>query len=312
MQYDVKFSGTPFDDGGIDLDRLEMLIQCLHSISKGALQMRMFGTSMKKGRDTEQIVNALKIRLCGLSAGSTVLHLECQPFRETLSGVQGSLFHQEIIRRLPNESPVSLVMDSFHEALNPGSAGDMLDKPLLKDLQKLRKILINENQTLQISNRGTQPDLYLQKGSFEQLKTIEERTPEPRLIVVSGLVEELKFSKAKVTFIPDRGRPFTGFLGENIAAADMAKLWGQKATIKGTAHFKANGQFAFVEIRYVQLATPEDSFLSQTPLIETVEQQIERQMREDKRHGNILREFADALAGEPWETTLEEDLQLLR
>jgi len=309
MQYEIKLSGTPFDDGGIDLDRLELLAATLQDIAKGALQMRMFGTSASRGRDTEQIANALKIRLRGLSAGSTVLQLECQPFRHTLSGVQGNLFHQEIIRRLPDETPVSLVMDSFHEALDPQSAGDMLDRPLLQNLQKLKKILINDAHTIQISNQGAQPDLYLRKDSFQQLKIIEERTPEPRLMVVSGLVEELKFSKAKVTFMPDRGRPFTGFLGENIAAADMAKLWGQKATIKGAAHFKPNGQLAFVEIQHVTLAAPEDAVFSQTPLIETVEQQIERQLREGRGQADKMLRYAGIFADA--EGTLEDDLKML-
>jgi hypothetical protein len=60
---------------------------------------------------------------------------------------------------------------------------------------------------------------------------VEERTTEPQRVVISGLVEELKISKAKVTFIPERGQQFTGFLGEGIAAVDMAKQWGQKAHI---------------------------------------------------------------------------------
>jgi len=69
MQYEIKLSGTPFDDGAIDLDRLELLAQYLHDIAKGSLQMRMFGTSAKKGRDTEQIAKALKNSLARLERG---------------------------------------------------------------------------------------------------------------------------------------------------------------------------------------------------------------------------------------------------
>lgn len=97
MEYEIKLSGTPFDDGAIDLDRLEIIAQHLHDIAKGSLQIRMFGSSQIKGRETQQVTQSLKIRLRGLSRGSTVLHLECQPFRETLRNVQGNLFHQEIV-----------------------------------------------------------------------------------------------------------------------------------------------------------------------------------------------------------------------
>jgi len=309
MQYEIKLSGTPFDDGAIDLDRLELLAQYLHSIAKGSLQMRMFGTSVKKGRDTEQITNALKIRLRGLSEGSTILHLECQSFQETLHHVQGNLFQQEILRRLPDETPISLVMESFQDALNPESSGELLDKHLLKELQNFRKVFVNEAHTMLFSNRGSLPDLKLRLPDFNRLKTIEEQIPSPQPVIIVGIVEELKFSKAKVTFIPDKGRPITGFLGESVPADEMAKHWGQKVTIRGTAHFRPNGQMAFVEIAKVILSDSGDAFFSRPVRRETVAQQLERQIRE-KGKQNPLRQFIGILADA--EGTMENDLKMLR
>ena len=62
-----------------------------------------------------------------------------------------------------------------------------------------KKIFINEAQTLRFSNRGSLPDLQLRMADFGRLKQIEDKTPNPQLVIVSGIVEELKFSKAKVT-----------------------------------------------------------------------------------------------------------------
>lgn len=310
MEYEISLSGTPFDDGAIDLDRLELIAQYLRDISKGALQMRMFGTSFKRGRETDQIAQALKIRLRGLSEGSTVLHLECRPFRETLRNVQGNLFHQEILRRLPDETPVSLVMESFQEALSPEKKGDMLDKHLLKDLQNFKKVLINEAQVVQFSNRGSLPVLRLRMSDFARLKTIEEQTPNPQPVVISGIVEELKFSKAKVTFIPDRGRPITGFLGETVPASAIAKYWGEKVTIRGTAHFRPSGQMSFVEIGKVALAAQGDSFFSRPVQRETVAQQLERQLSAKKTAGNPLSKFIGILADA--EGDYENDLKILQ
>lgn len=309
MQYDVKLSGTPFDDGGIDLQRLELLAASLQDIAKGALQMRMFGTSVKKGRDTESMTQALNIRLRQISKGSTILHLECSPFSETLSGVQGNLFHQAIIERLPTESPVSLVMDSFRAALDPDDTGDLLDKHLLRSLQQFKKVFLNEAQILRFSNRGSQPDLQLQLHDFSRLKQIEDQIPAPRDIIVAGVVEELKYSKAKVTFIPDQGRPFTGFLGEKVTPAEMAAFWGQKATIRGTAHYKPNGLMAYVEIDTVRLATEDDAYFSRVPRRETVAQQLERRKAEGKGRPDALLPYAGILADA--EGTLEEDLKML-
>lgn len=309
MEYEIKISGTPFDDGAIDLDRLEIIAQYMRDIAKGALQMRMFGSSYKRGRETEEIAKALKIRLLGLSRGSTILHLECQPFRETLRQVQGNLFHEEILRRLPDQTPVSLVMESFQNALSSEEGGEMLDKHLLKDLQNFKKVLVNDAQTVQFSNRGTLPDLQLRMVDFTRLKTIEEQTPNPQPVVISGIVEELKFSKAKVTFIPDKGRAITGFLGESVPAGEMAKYWGQKVTIRGTAHFRPSGQMGFVEIGKVSLAEEGDAYFSRPLRRETVAQQLERQMAAKKTVGNKLSQFIGILADAAGD--YENDLKML-
>jgi len=311
MEYEIKLSGTTFDDGSISLDQLELLAQNLKEIARGALYMRLLGTSVRRGRETQQLNNALQIRLKGLSKGSTVLHLECSPFRDTLTNIQGDLFKQEILNRLPTQTPMALVMETFNEALNPGGNGEMLDKKLIKDLQGFKKVFLNDAQTLQLSNRGSMLDIELHMRDFGRLKQIEDTIPQPQLVMISGRVEELKFSKAKVTFIPDKGRPFTGFLSENVAPAEMAKFWGQKATIRGTAHFKPNGMMAYVEITKVSLATETDAYFSRTPRRETAAQQLERQLQEGKGRGNAIKTLVDAFADEIWETSLEEDLQML-
>jgi len=249
--------------------------------------------------------------LRGLSVGSTVLHLECEPFKTTLSGVQGNLFHQEILRRLPDQTPIALVMESFQDALNPESSGEMLDKNLLQDLQNFKKVFVNAAQTVQFSNRGSLPDLNLKIKDFSRLKQIEDTIPKPQLVMISGRVEELKFSKAKVTFIPDQGRPFTGFLGENVAPAEMAKLWGQKATIRGTANYKPNGQMAYVEIGSVTLATEADAYFSRVLERETAAQQMERLRLEGKGQGRKISAMLQQFADEIWETSIEEYLKML-
>lgn len=274
--------------------------------------MRLFGGSVRKGKDSEQISRAITIRLSGLSKGSTVLHLQCQRFSETLQGIQGNLFNQEILNRLPEQNPISLVMESFREALDPESAGDMLDRQLLKDLQAFKKVFVNNTQSILFSNQGSLPELTLNARVFRTLKHLEDQIPQPQRVVISGVVEELKFSKAKVTFIPELGKPFIGFLGEAVSPATMAQLWGQQATIKGVAHFKPNGQMAFVDIQFVQLASPGDLVFSRVPVNETVEQQLQRALRDGKGRGSRFSQYENALAGELWETTLEEDLLLLK
>lgn len=312
MEYDIKLSGTPFDDGSMDLDQLERLAWQLRNIAKGALQMRIFGTSVRKGRENERLSAALKIRLRGLTKGSTVLHVACAPFGETLRGhVQGNLFQENVLQQLPDQTPMTLVMEAFQDALNPNYNGDLLDTALLKDLQNFQKVFVNDAQHIQLSNRGSLPDVDLSKNTLSKLLKWEDQIPKPQKIIAAGRVEELKYSKARVTFLPDQGRPFVGFLGESVPHAEMATLWGEKATIIGMAHYKANGQMAHVEIEHVHLAQDKDNYFSRVPRRETVAQQLERQLKEGKGRSSTILRLSHQLAEETWETSLEEDLKLL-
>jgi hypothetical protein len=90
MQYEIKITGAPLDDGSVSLERLVILANSLQAIAKGALQIRLGGMSNWRGRTTMRLNKALEIRLKGLREGSTILDLECDTFKETLTGQQGS------------------------------------------------------------------------------------------------------------------------------------------------------------------------------------------------------------------------------
>ena len=139
MKYQIKLTGDEQDDGKIELNRLIFLAQSITDIARGALQLRLVGISNEKGRRSEKIGKALKIKLADLKKGSTILELECDSFRKTLEGQQGDLFKTEILENLPDNTPMSLVIDSFKQAMNFDEETNQLDKPLLKRLKDFKK-----------------------------------------------------------------------------------------------------------------------------------------------------------------------------
>lgn len=209
MKYEIKLSGAEQDDGKIDLQRLVLLAQSVSDIAIGALQIRLLGISGEKGRTSELISNALKITLSDLKPGSTILELECEPFKKTLDGYQGDAFRPEIFRSLPDQTPMSLVMESYREALNYKEEANYLDKALLKKLKSVEKIFVSKEEALTITNQGKTPDVQLKKVDFKKIQSLEESIPEPREIIINGVVEELKYSKLKVTINTKEG-PVSG------------------------------------------------------------------------------------------------------
>lgn len=286
MQYEIKITGAPLDDGSVSLERLVILANSLQAIAKGALQIRLGGMSNWRGRTTMRLNKALEIRLKGLREGSTILDLECDTFKETLTGQQGSIFHPHMLDDLPSMTPMSLVIHSFADALAEDGNEQYLDKPLLHELQNFKKVFLEGEETISFSNRGSTPMLQLDKAKLKKIKTLEDQTPNPHSIIVKGLVETLKYNNAKVTIQLEEGR-VDAFLPDTIKPDTIGKHWGKQLTIAGTAHYRPSGRIAFIDIERIFQPGKGDDYFSKKKTSETAEQQIKRQLSEKQFQNNL-------------------------
>lgn len=91
-----------------------------------------------------------------------------------------------------------------------------------------------------------------------------------------------------------------------IKIEDIAPFWGKEVTITGTAHFKPRGR-SVIEIERVFEAGKGDAYFSKKTKSETVEQQLEKQIRE--KGGNQL---AQIMGKWPGDETDEEFEQMLK
>ena len=278
MKYEIKIEHALEKNGTIDLLRLEAIAEGIRKISEGALQIRLRGVSLTKGRKKISLKDALKVSLTSLKEGSTILCLESEEFANTLAPYQTDIFRLEAQQELPNHTPVSLFIKSFQDAISDKTDQDLLDKPLLKELKQFKKSFLNDDEVFVISNRGSLPDLKLKKEDFKKIKVLEDEIPEPEPVILSGIVDELRYSKLKVKIKTEEGI-VDGFLSESMSSEEIAPYWGKEVTITGIAHFKPGGK-SVIEIQSVFEAGKGDEYFSKKPNLETVEQQIQRQLRE--------------------------------
>lgn len=306
MQYEIKIHGAPSDDGSISLERLIELAESIQAIAKGALQIRLGGISNWRGRTTMRLNNALEIRLRGLRQGSTVLDLECDTFRESLAGQQGDAFRPSILETLPDLSPMGLVIQAFHDALQPEPNDEHLDKPLLQELQKFKRLFKEDDEIITISNRGSIPTLELHKKDLTKIQVLEEQTPNPQTVLVKGLVETLKYSKSKVTIQSESGR-LDAYLPNTLTPEAISRYWGKEVTITGTAHYRPSGRMAFIEIERIFEPNENDAYFSRKKSSETAEQQIQRQIAEKGYKNNL----GDIIGKWPGDESFEDLLKQL-
>jgi hypothetical protein len=304
MKYEIRLAGADQDDGKIDLDRLIQLAQSITNIARGALQVKLVGISNEKGRRSEKISTALKIKLSDLKKGSTILELECDSFKSTLEGHPGDLFKTEILEQLPDKTPMSLVIDSFREAMNYDEDSTFLDKPLLKKLKDFKKIFVSKDELLTISNQGSIPELTLKKDDFRKISILEDSIPEPQEIVINGVVEELKYSKLRVGIATKQGL-VNAVLSEELEPVDISKYWGKELTIAGRMHFLPSGKPSFIYIERIFTPDEFDTYFSKPVNKLNIEQQIQKKLKLQK-HSNLL---SDLVGQWPGEESIEDILK---
>ena len=305
MKYEIRLAGSDQDDGKIELDRLVLLAQSITNIARGALQVKLVGVSNEKGRRSEKISTALIIKLSDLKKGSTILELECDSFKSTLEGQPGNLFKSEILEQLPSKTPMSLVIESFREAIHYDEDSTFLDKSLLKKLQDFKKVFVSNDEFLTISNQGSIPEITLRRSDFKKISVLEDSFPEPQEIVINGVVEELKYSKLRVGIATKQGL-VKAVLSEELEPMDISKYWGQELTIVGRMHFFPSGKPSFIYIERAFKPDEFDSYFSKPVNKLNIEQQIQKKLSHQK-HTNLLGDVVGQWPGtEPIDDILKE------
>ena len=285
MNYELKISGAVEENGKVDLVRLASIADGISRIAEGALQIRLKGVSISKGRKKDSLKKSLRITLSGLKKGSTILCLESEKFKDTLDGVQLDILRSESQIELQDQTPISLFASSFNEVSKNNGESELLDKPLLKELKNFKRSFIGENEVFTISNEDLFETLELRKGDFDKIRILEEETPDSEPVILNGIVEELKYGKLRVKIQTNDG-VINGFLSDELTAADISPFWGKEITITGINHFKSN-KASVVEIKKVHQPHDSDKYFSRkSKKPSTVESQLKGQV--NQKSGNKL------------------------
>lgn len=278
MKYEITIEKPAEGNGHIDLRRLVQLADIISKVAEGALQLRLRGVSISAGRKQARLDDALRIDLVGVKKGSTRLMVECAMLGETLKGIQFDAFRHEGQLQLAEQTPMSLFMNTFNDALDNEATKEYLDKPLLNQLTTFKKVFRAPEEAFRISNEGRTKELIVKKESLKLIAVLEESLPEPERIVLQGTVDLLQHSSSRIRVKGPDG-VMDGFLSDDLDRTEVAQYWTKEATVVGMVHFKPGGRKSIEVQRIFPVERGEDYFAQQRKG-ESSEQQIERQLRE--------------------------------
>ncbi|MBL8012112.1 MAG: hypothetical protein JNJ64_16005 [Flavobacteriales bacterium] len=278
MKYEITIDKPVEGNGHIDLRRLVQLADIIAKVAEGALQLRLRGVSITAGRKQAKLDDALRIDLVGVKKGSTRLQVECSKLGETLKGIQFDAFRHEGQLQLAEQTPMTLFMTTFNDALDNDASKEFLDKPLLNQLVAFKKVFRAPEESFHISNEGNTKELLVKKESLKRIAVLEESLPEPERIVIQGTVDLLQHSSSRIRVKGPDG-VMDGFLSDDLDRTEVAQYWTKEATVIGLVHFKPGGRKS-IEVQRIFPVEQGENYFAKQRKGESTEQQIERQLRE--------------------------------
>jgi hypothetical protein len=146
----------------------------------------------------------------------------------------------------------------------------------------------------------------LTKKSFENIRNLEDTTPAPMNIKLSGKLDVLKHSHSMVEII-SRQKRIKVKLPEQVNFEELKPLFGQEVTITGIANYNPANQLVSISLSDIHAEYPEDLYFRNIPSLIKETTDIKQLMIKQKYTGYHKSDF-DKLVEE---LAVEEPLDLL-
>lgn len=311
MTYDIKIKGDAANNGTIELEKMSNIARATKEIAQKALMLRVFGYSDLKV--PQAFSDALQIRLEKISGSEeegTHLLLGAANIKERIKDFDLDSMKPGLVDELAKLTPMSLVITSFNAALSDKEDDrNQLDKPLLKTLLHFKKSFSSDQEVIYLSNRQSVPSIEIRKSDFKKIEKLDESIPEPQKVVITGKVDELKHSKARLLLVTEQGNVNVVIKNEKLMG-DITSFFGKECTIQGIANYRLGGVLSYVEMQGFAKPDDRDRYFSKKPQAMSVLQQVLFQAKQGKKR-NPLNDIAGLWPGNETDEEFNELLKAL-
>lgn len=273
------------------------MVENLTNIAGGTLRLLLDGHSHKRGKHPEWLEKSIHFELTGLKPGSTILEVKAPALSETIQSVQLPIQFDDIaIEDILAYSAIDLSLNAFNQAFSEDGDTSLLDKSLLKDMQKFKKIIDSGGGSISIT--GTAKNRTdLNQESFKKIKKMESATSPSIRARLTGTFDLMKHSNSLMELIVN-GKKIRAFLTSDLNIHEVKSLFGEEVTVDGIAHFKPNGQINSFEVDKVRLAQASDNYFKRIPAVVTDQLSIAQVAEAQSYYGTDLKKIIGKWPGE--------------
>ncbi|MDZ4835159.1 MAG: hypothetical protein SGJ27_15390 [Candidatus Melainabacteria bacterium] len=139
-------------------------------------------------------------------------------------------------------SAFKMFEQSLVEAVSGQEDSDLFDDYLLRTYYRFSNILGSDVESIEIRNgRKNAVPVIISSFGLEKVKALRTSTPHPQAVKLSGRLETIRYSDKMFELVTQSGEKLRGVAPAHWNVDDIAKLWGTKVTVDGTAIFRPSG-----------------------------------------------------------------------
>jgi hypothetical protein len=196
--------------------------------------------------------SASSFDIVGIEAGSTLIIIEAP----TLTEAAPALFHQrELFEPIDSDdSAFGLMTQTLQAAADERSDSDLFDQPLLSTFRRFERVLQSGFSSIGLGNgKQNRRPLVIDRSSMTAVERLIQSTPEPQRTRVAGTLDTIRHSDRMFTLLMEDGKAIKG-IAEEVAAQQLAALFGQSVVVSGTAIFRPSGRLLRIEAEEIEPA----------------------------------------------------------
>jgi hypothetical protein len=241
---------------------LAELSAVLVDATRGALRQRVEGRSSARGSIPGWLQRAASFDIVGIEAGSTLLVIEAPSLLEAAPALFGQ---QELFEPIDSgESAFGVMEQTLRTAVEGRSDSDLFDQPLLSTFRRFERILNFGFSSIDLMNGQPEARVIVDGASVAAVDRLIRSTPAPQRARVTGTLDTIRHSDRIFTLIVDDAKAVKG-IAEGVAAEQLARLFGQRVVVSGTAVFRPSGGVLRVEAETIDAAGTDAGVWARVP-----------------------------------------------
>jgi hypothetical protein len=215
-----------------------------------SVRMAIEGASVSVGAPPVWLRQASDVRVIGLSErdAATIFHVEAPPLGEAAQEIyrQDSLWET---RPSASETAINVLARVLDDVTRADAESGRYDRQLLNRIIRMRRVFDERVVAIRFPSTTTDATLstLLTPQVVDSAAQLADRTPSPRQIRLTGVLDMIRHSTRSFGLKLDDGTEVRGVLGTHEQTEDLKQFLGKKLLVLGRAVYRPSGKLLRID-----------------------------------------------------------------